>query len=35
MGMRKAFLMQVSTALDAIKNWGTFKAYKEAAKAYV
>jgi hypothetical protein len=27
-GMRKAFLMHVSTALDAIKEWGTFKAYK-------
>jgi hypothetical protein len=34
-GMREAFLMHVSTALDAIKKWGTFKAYKEACKAYV
>jgi hypothetical protein len=25
----------VSTALDAIKKWGTFKAYKKAIKAYV
>jgi hypothetical protein len=31
-GMRKAFLMHVSTA---IKKRGTFKAYKEACKAYV
>jgi hypothetical protein len=34
-GTRKAFLMHVSTALDAIKKRGTFKAYKEACKAYV
>jgi hypothetical protein len=34
-GTRKAFLMHVSTALDAIKKWGTFKAYKEAVEAYV
>jgi hypothetical protein len=27
--------MQVSSALDAIKEWGTFKAYKEAHEAYV
>ncbi len=27
--------MHVSLALDAIKKWGTFKAYKEAHKAYV
>jgi hypothetical protein len=27
---RKVFLMHVSSALDAIKKWGTFKAYKEA-----
>ncbi len=32
---RKAFLIHVSTALDAIKKWGTFKAYKEACEAYV
>jgi hypothetical protein len=32
---REAFLVHVSTALDAIKEWGTFKAYKESAKAYV
>ncbi len=32
--MRKAFLMHMSSALDAIKKWGTFKAYKEAHKAY-
>ncbi len=31
----KAFLMRVSSALDAIKKRGTFKAYKEAHKAYV
>ncbi len=34
-GTCKAFLMHVSTALDAIEKWGTFKAYKEAVKAYV
>jgi hypothetical protein len=34
-GIRKAFLMHVSSALDAIKKWGTFKAYKEAHKTYV
>ncbi len=33
--MRKAFLMHVSSALNAIKKRGTFKAYKEAHKAYV
>ncbi len=33
--MHEAFLMHVSTALDAIEKWGTFKAYKEACKAYV
>jgi hypothetical protein len=33
--MCKAFLMHVSSALNAIKNLGTFKAYKEAYKAYV
>jgi hypothetical protein len=27
--------MHVSTALDAIKKWGTSKAYKEAIEAYV
>jgi hypothetical protein len=32
--MRKAFLMHVSSALDAIKKWGTFKAYKGAHEAY-
>jgi hypothetical protein len=32
-GRHKAFLMHVSTALDAIKKWGTFKAYKEACEA--
>jgi hypothetical protein len=32
---REAFLMHVSSALDAIKKQGTFKAYKEAHKAYV
>jgi hypothetical protein len=31
----KAFLMHVSSALDAIEKWGTFKAYKEAQGAYV
>jgi hypothetical protein len=34
-GRRKAFLMHMSTALDAFEKWGTFKAYKEAIKAYV
>jgi hypothetical protein len=32
--MREAFLMHVSSALDAIKKRGTFKAYKEAHEAY-
>jgi hypothetical protein len=32
---RRAFLMHMSTALNAIKKWGTFKAYKEAVEAYV
>jgi hypothetical protein len=34
-GTREAFLMHVSTVLDTIEKRGTFKAYKEAAKAYV
>ncbi len=34
-GMRKAFLMHMSSALDTIEKRGTFKAYKEAHKAYV
>jgi hypothetical protein len=34
-GMRKAFLIHMSTAHNAIKKRGTFKAYKEAVKAYV
>ncbi len=34
-GMREAFLMHVSSALDAIKKQGTFKAYKGAHEAYV
>jgi hypothetical protein len=34
-GMCKAFLVHVSTALNVIKKRGTFKAYKEAIKAYV
>jgi hypothetical protein len=33
--MRKAFLMHVSSALNAIKKRDTFKAYKEAHEAYV
>jgi hypothetical protein len=33
-GTRKVFLMHMSTALDAIKKWGTFKAYKEAQEAH-
>jgi hypothetical protein len=33
--MCNAFLMHVSSALNAIKKRGTFKAYKEANKAYV
>ncbi len=32
---REAFLMHVSSALNAIKKQGTFKAYKEAHEAYV
>jgi hypothetical protein len=34
-GTCKAFLMHVSTALNAIEKRGTFKAYKEACEAYV
>jgi hypothetical protein len=34
-GTHKAFLMHVSTALNAIKKQGTFKAYKQACEAYV
>jgi hypothetical protein len=34
-GTCKAFLMHVSSALDAIKKRGTFKAYKGAHEAYV
>ncbi len=34
-GTHKAFLMHVSSALNAIKKRGTFKAYKEAHEAYV
>jgi hypothetical protein len=34
-GMCKAFIMHVSSALNAIGKQGTFKAYKEACKAYV
>jgi hypothetical protein len=34
-GMREAFLMHVSSALDAIKKQGTFKAYNEAHEAHV
>ncbi len=34
-GTSEAFLMHMSTALDAIKKQSTFKAYKEACKAYV
>jgi hypothetical protein len=34
-GTREAFLMHVSSALNAIKKRGTFKAYKEAHEAYV
>jgi hypothetical protein len=33
--MREAFLMHVSSALDAIEYWGTFKACKEAHEVYV
>jgi hypothetical protein len=33
--MRETFLMHVSTALEAIKKGGTFKAFKEAHKTYV
>jgi hypothetical protein len=34
-GTCKVFLVHLSTALDAIKKRGTFKAYKEAVEAYV
>jgi hypothetical protein len=34
-GMCEAFLMHVSSALDAIEKRGTFKAYKEAHEAYL
>ena len=34
-GTCKAFLMHVSSALNTIEKRGTFKAYKEALKAYV
>jgi hypothetical protein len=34
-GMREAFLMHLSSALDVIEKQGTFKAYKEAQGAYV
>jgi hypothetical protein len=34
-GIHKAFLMHVSTALDAIKNRGTLKAYTDAHALYV
>ncbi len=34
-GTHEAFLMHVNSALDTIKKRGTFKAYKEAHKAYV
>jgi hypothetical protein len=34
-GMRKAFLMHVSSSLNAIGKWGTFKAHKEAQEAYL
>jgi hypothetical protein len=33
--MRGAFLMHMSTALNAIKKQGTFKAYAEASELYV
>jgi hypothetical protein len=34
-GMREAFLMHMSTALNTTKKRGTFKAYKEVQEAYV
>ncbi len=34
-GTCEAFLMHLSTALNAIKKQGTFKTYKEACEAYV
>jgi hypothetical protein len=34
-GMREAFLVHVSSALNAIKKQGTFKAYKEGHQTYV
>ncbi len=34
-GMRKAFLIHVGSALEAIKRKGYLKAYKEANEAYV
>jgi hypothetical protein len=33
-GMRKAFLIHVGSALEAIKKMGYFKAHKDANKAY-
>jgi hypothetical protein len=34
-GTHEAFLIHVSSALNAIKKQGTFKIYKEAHKAYL
>ncbi len=34
-GTCKAFLMHVSSALNTIKKWGTFKAYKEGYETYI
>ncbi len=34
-GTHEAFLMHMSSALNAIKKRGTFKAYKEAHETYV
>jgi hypothetical protein len=34
-GMHEAFCMHVSTAIDAIKKQGIFKAHKEASELYV
>ncbi len=33
--MRKAFLIHVGSALEAIKKKGYFKAYEESTKSYL
>jgi hypothetical protein len=34
-GTWEAFLMHMSSALDTIEKWGTFKAYKDGYETYV